>query len=189
MKNKEEASFPYDPARVIAARKNKGYSQEELAFAAGLSLRTIQRIEKGSVHPRLYSLKALADTLGCALSHFKQTTEENLSPKGDVVSWMTLSVYTVVILPFLPLLLQAILWHQATELTEAEDRLCRQRLHFQGRWLAGLVLTLLAQPFVSLLLTGQVSNGNFPLPGLLYLIFIAGNLSTVFLREDGTNAD
>jgi len=92
---------------------------------------------------------------------------------------MTLSVYSVVFLPFLPLLLQAILWCRATEIAKEEDYHCRQLLHFQGRWLAALVLTLVALPFVSLLLTGQVSYGNFPLAFLIYLLFLLGNLASI----------
>src|SRR3954471_24085783 len=44
---------------VITLRKRKSWSQEELATAAGLSLRTIQRIESDGV-ASLQSRKALA---------------------------------------------------------------------------------------------------------------------------------
>ena len=44
---------------VIALRKRKSWSQEELATAAGLNLRTIQRIESDGV-ASLQSRKALA---------------------------------------------------------------------------------------------------------------------------------
>ena len=44
---------------VIALRKKRSWSQEELATACGLNLRTIQRIESGGV-ASLQSRKALA---------------------------------------------------------------------------------------------------------------------------------
>jgi transcriptional regulator with XRE-family HTH domain len=48
--------------RVLEARKQKSWSQEELATAAGLNLRTIQRIE-GEASASLQSKKALASAL------------------------------------------------------------------------------------------------------------------------------
>jgi transcriptional regulator with XRE-family HTH domain len=48
--------------RVLEARKQKSWSQEELATAAGLNLRTIQRIET-EASASLQSMKALASAL------------------------------------------------------------------------------------------------------------------------------
>ena len=48
--------------RVLEARRQKSWSQEELAIAAGLNLRTIQRIE-GEASASLQSKKALAAAL------------------------------------------------------------------------------------------------------------------------------
>ena len=49
-------------ARVLEARKEKAWSQEELATASGLNLRTIQRIET-EASASLQSKKALASAL------------------------------------------------------------------------------------------------------------------------------
>ena len=49
-------------ALVLQARKTRCWSQEELAIASGLNLRTIQRIEKES-SASLQSKKALASAL------------------------------------------------------------------------------------------------------------------------------
>lgn len=48
---------------LIAQRKRLGLSQEELAEAAKLSLRTVQRLEKGDSLPRGFTLQALAHAL------------------------------------------------------------------------------------------------------------------------------
>lgn len=40
--------------KVKILRQQKGFSQEKLVEEAGLSLRTIQRIEKGDSYPRPY---------------------------------------------------------------------------------------------------------------------------------------
>jgi transcriptional regulator with XRE-family HTH domain len=46
--------------KIKELRLAKGMSQEELAAATGISLRTIQRIEQEHVVPRAYSLKKIA---------------------------------------------------------------------------------------------------------------------------------
>ena len=48
--------------RVLEARKQKSWSQEELATAAGLNLRTVQRVET-EASASLQSMKALASAL------------------------------------------------------------------------------------------------------------------------------
>ena len=45
---------------VKDSRITKGYTQQQLADFAGISLRSVQRIENGEVLPRLYTLKILA---------------------------------------------------------------------------------------------------------------------------------
>jgi uncharacterized Tic20 family protein len=49
--------------KITHYRKLKGITQEVLAEATGLNVRTIQRIEAGEVDPRLYTLKSIADAL------------------------------------------------------------------------------------------------------------------------------
>jgi uncharacterized Tic20 family protein len=49
--------------KIAHYRKLKGITQEVLAEATGLNVRTIQRIEAGEVDPRLYTLKSIADAL------------------------------------------------------------------------------------------------------------------------------
>jgi transcriptional regulator with XRE-family HTH domain len=41
--------------KIVAARKRKGYTQEELADLAAVAVRTIQRIESGETIPRSLS--------------------------------------------------------------------------------------------------------------------------------------
>ena len=49
--------------RIIMARQQKGFTQEELATLTRLSIRTIQRIESGESIPRSFTLKAIAKAL------------------------------------------------------------------------------------------------------------------------------
>ncbi len=46
--------------KLVDARKRKGLTQEQLADLANITVRTIQRIERGDSIPRAYTLKTLA---------------------------------------------------------------------------------------------------------------------------------
>ncbi len=49
---------------VKQARAGKGYTQQELSDLAGISLRSVQRIENAEVVPRAYTVRVLAERLG-----------------------------------------------------------------------------------------------------------------------------
>ncbi len=50
--------------KILALRKQKGFTQEELVEQCNINVRTIQRIEAGDVSPRSYTIKAILDVLG-----------------------------------------------------------------------------------------------------------------------------
>lgn len=52
-----------------ALREAKGFSQEELANRAEVSLPQITRIERGVVNPTICTIKSLAEGLGTELSN------------------------------------------------------------------------------------------------------------------------
>ena len=54
--------------RVRALRTAKGYSQEELAFKAGVHRTYLGGIERGERNPLLKNIGAIAKALGVALS-------------------------------------------------------------------------------------------------------------------------
>ena len=56
---------------VLQLRRQNGWSQDELATAAGLNLRTIQRIEKEAT-ASLQSMKALASVFGLDIRDLEQ---------------------------------------------------------------------------------------------------------------------
>ena len=56
-------------------RIKQGLTQQQLADEAGVTLRTIQRIENNEVKPSLYSLKVIGEVLKTDLSEFVKTSE------------------------------------------------------------------------------------------------------------------
>lgn len=66
-------------ARVVReARESKGYTQQELSEIAGISLRSIQRIENADVLPRMYTVKVLAQHLDFSLETSITTEPESM---------------------------------------------------------------------------------------------------------------
>lgn len=61
--------------RIKELRTGLNYSQKELSEKAGLTLRTIQRIENNEVKPSLYSLKVLGEALGIDLANVELRSE------------------------------------------------------------------------------------------------------------------
>jgi transcriptional regulator with XRE-family HTH domain len=76
-------------AKVLDLRRKRSWSQDELATASGLNLRTIQRIENEGT-ASLQSLKAIASALEADLENLKLTPEKNMN-KFE---------YKTVVLPF-----------------------------------------------------------------------------------------
>lgn len=65
--------------RLIYQRKLKGLSQEQLADRTNVTVRTIQRIEKGQVTPHLRTVKLLAAVLDIEVDDLLQLTTPNAS--------------------------------------------------------------------------------------------------------------
>lgn len=55
---------PPTPNPIRAAREQAGLSREALAFKAGVSFKTLERLEAGARSPRRSTLKVIADVLG-----------------------------------------------------------------------------------------------------------------------------
>jgi len=80
--------------QVRELRKARAWSQDELAMAAGLNLRTIQRIEKEAT-ASLQSVKALASTFGIEVRDLEyedsEMIEELLGQEVQIILGMSLS--------------------------------------------------------------------------------------------------
>ena len=84
--------------KVKALRLSAGTSQEELAEATQLSLRTIQRIENGETQPRGDSLKRLARALGVTTEEF--TASQDLPEDKGFLIILHLSSLCFLLFPF-----------------------------------------------------------------------------------------
>ncbi|MCD8186580.1 MAG: helix-turn-helix domain-containing protein [Rikenellaceae bacterium] len=91
---------------IKTLRQRRGFSQEELAEKAGLSLRTIQRIENGETEARGDSLKRIAAALGVTPNEIIDWTMQENPP---YLSYLNLSALAFMVMSFLGILLPFVL--------------------------------------------------------------------------------
>jgi len=113
-------------------RKLKGYSQEELSERTQVTVRTIQRIEKGNVQPHLQTVKLLASALEIEVEDL--LVLEN--PKEETIQrkWLLLLHGTPIlglILPFCNVLFPLFLWIHKREDNRIYDIHGRKIVNFQ----------------------------------------------------------
>jgi len=132
---------------LIYQRKLKGYSQQQLSEKTEVTVRTIQRIEKGEVHPHLQTVKLLATALDIDMNDLlplENPREETLQKK-----WLLLLHATPIlgfILPLCNVLFPLFLWIHKREDNPIYDRHGVMVINFQ---ITALILYALS--FVALL--------------------------------------
>ncbi|QHT65493.1 helix-turn-helix domain-containing protein [Rhodocytophaga rosea] len=123
--------------RVKELRLRKGLSQEQLAEDAGLSLRTIQRIENGETLPHGDTLTRLAIAL-------------KVSP-DDIIDWqiiedrsvlmlLNLSQFGYVAFPILGILIPLAIWILKKDKVKQVDEIGKAIINFQISWVILLFL-------------------------------------------------
>jgi XRE family transcriptional regulator, regulator of sulfur utilization len=144
--------------KIVADRRLRGHSQEELAERASVSLRTVQRIEKGDSIPRGYTLQAIAGALGKPVEEYatylpeaavadKQDTETGEAEIGqdEVATYLqllNLSALSYMVLPYLNVILPIVLWRRKKHVKEI-DEVGRKVINFQVLWTVALHVALL----------------------------------------------
>ncbi|MEH6408360.1 MAG: serine hydrolase, partial [Leeuwenhoekiella sp.] len=96
---------------LVYQRKLKGYTQEELSEKTQVTVRTIQRIEKGDVNPHLQTVRLLAAALSIEVDDLLVLED----PKEETVlkKWLLLLHATPIlglILPFCNILFPLFIW-------------------------------------------------------------------------------
>ncbi|MEC9260049.1 MAG: helix-turn-helix domain-containing protein [Pseudomonadota bacterium] len=113
-------------------RKLRGLSQEQLAEKTKVTVRTIQRIEKGAVTPHLRTVKLLAAALEIEVDDLLQLDdprEENIQTKWLLL--MHASPFIGVVLPFLNILCPLFVWVHKREDSPIYDSQGRAVINFQ----------------------------------------------------------
>lgn len=168
----------FSATRIQAIRKSKGLSQEALAEEAGVSLRTIQRVEQGDTVPRGYTLQALAAALGVPLEALQQeiapvlavapAPASTLREDKNLLQLLNLSALGFLLFPFLNLLGPWLLWRARRHDTEHVAELGRRVLGFQILWQVGCFFLYLLAVLVQL----AARTYQVRLPGLFLGVLV-----------------
>jgi transcriptional regulator with XRE-family HTH domain len=132
-----------EPENVLAERIRqqrilKGYSQEHLAECAGISVRTLQRIEGGQTEPRGHTLIALAQVLNVAIEDLMDFTKEENSGTLHAINLSALAYWAF---PLGNILLPLIIWIINKDKVKGANRFGKRQVLIQMGWTALIFLS------------------------------------------------
>ena len=166
MKNKELAQ------KIKALRNRKGFSQEELSEKAGLSLRTIQRIENGETEPRGDSLKRIAVALEVSSD---EILDWAVQEDRGLLTNLNLSALSFLLFPLLGILVPLIIWISKKDKIQDINKIAKDILNFQITWTMVLFVGYFAiaiSAIYKLNTTGEVNFGMISSRQLISVIFL-----------------
>ncbi|EAZ80160.1 helix-turn-helix domain-containing protein [Algoriphagus machipongonensis] len=140
--------------KLKTLRLKNGFSQDELAESAGVSLRTVQRIENAEAVPRMDTIKRLFQIFGMSpeeVLDWSQTED-----KGYLIG-MNMSGLAFLLLPILGVILPLVLWMSRKDKVKGVAALGREIVNFQLTWITIYYLGLLINGWV---LKFLISSGD-----------------------------
>lgn len=162
---------------LVYQRKLKGYTQDQLSEKTTVTVRTIQRIEKGEVQPHLQTVKLLAAGLDVevedllVLDNPKEVTVER--------KWLLLihgSPFFGLLIPLANILFPLFIW-----ISKAEDN----RLYDQhGRAVINFHSSISLYVIVSLLLFFVIPGYNFFITGVIALFGLIMGIKNIMSSLD-----
>jgi len=151
--------------KIKALRTSKGLSQEELAQQAGISLRTVQRIENDEAEPRGDTLIRLAAVLNIKPEELAEVEKPEPGNKNHI-ALLNLSALAFIAFPLLGVLVPLMLWSFNKGKMKNVDEAGKKLLNFQISWcIAVLVVT------IGTITAGIISSGNIGVELLSTVVF------------------
>ena len=150
-------------SRLVKHREKLNLTQEELSKKAGVSVRTIQRIESG-INPKGYTLKALVKALGVDETDLYKKDNITTESNHNQVNIINLSSLIVVFIPIVSFVLPLVI----TLIKKQLNTLTKQIITIQILWSVVMIVVYLIG---SILHLGE-SGRNIVVAFLLLLILI-----------------
>jgi len=154
--------------KIKRTRQKLGLSQEMLAENSGLSLRTIQRIEKEKSIPTGDSLKKIAKAFNTTVD---ELSDWEITEDRGYLKSLNLSAMLFIFFPILSILLPSFLWFLKKGKIKDLNTTGKSLLNFQITWNIVLFLGLILMFMSSK--TGLLSFGAGPITlfvGLMYIL-------------------
>lgn len=150
--------------QIKAARKSKGFTQQELADEAGVSLRTVQRIEKGTEEISGFSLRQISKTLDIPLEQIIMHNVNQISIDSNQIGsikTLYLSSLTFFINPLFGVIVPGIIGFSKQNKSEFYKRHLKKLMLIQGIPLFIFGFILLSFMFTIIF--------NIPIPDIINL--------------------
>jgi transcriptional regulator with XRE-family HTH domain len=188
--DKELDAYKETSEKVKHFRRICGLSQEGLAQASGISIRTIQRIEKGVSIGNAYTISALAkalniNNLDLLPQQLRIAGSDRLSPASSNLAFtkensgtlklLNLSAVCVIVIPLSNVVLPAIIFWRNRD-NEAVNSYGRKILSFQLLWVLFTLLMMITIPSIMLLLFEPLRRGGIPLSVPIYFTSVLLNV-------------
>ncbi|MDH7445530.1 helix-turn-helix domain-containing protein [Aquimarina sp. 2201CG14-23] len=175
--------------KISAIRKSKGLSQEALAEKSNVSLSTIQRIEKGIVNPRPFTLKTLADTLELNLSELipiDSETQHTITKKSSLKR-INLSAIVFAFIPLINLIVPSIVWRMDKNVNSG-NAIAGKIISFQLLWSILTIVMIILSLSLSNLIIGNAGDGLYVVM-IIYTLSIFFNIFTIARTSSQLNRD
>ncbi|MFB9052670.1 helix-turn-helix domain-containing protein [Formosa undariae] len=148
--------------KVKRLRNSQGISQEFLAEESGLSIRTIQRIEKGETSPNGDTCRKLSDALKVSPNDLMGWTQVE---DVEFLKKLNLSALTFIFFPLLGILVPALMWISKKDKVKDVDKIAKKVINFEIMWVILLFLIpVIIKPilfgFIDLLMEVLLSSFN-----------------------------
>lgn len=154
--------------RLIELRKRKGFSQEFLAEDSGISLRTIQRIEKGETQPRGDTLQRIAKGLGVTS---EELIDWKLEKNSSYLVLLNTSALSFLFFPILGVLIPLVMWVSKKNNVHKVDEVGKEVVNFQITWCLFIFLFYLLI-FVRIIFDISISLRLNPLVITAYFVIL-----------------
>lgn len=165
--------------KITQLRKQKAFSQEQLAELSKVNVRTIQRIENNETTPRGATLKLICDALGVTpdeIINFEKTEDHTF------LIWLHLSVMLGYVMPLGNVILPLILWLTNKSKVQYTDEQGKNILNFQIIYSAIIFILVFFGALGKIVHTDSVAFGNVMISfeATLVIVFLLGTINFFF---------
>jgi XRE family transcriptional regulator, regulator of sulfur utilization len=148
--------------KISTIRKSKGMSQELLAEKAGISLRTIQRIEAGVTTPRPFTVGTIAGALNILVEDLSMNkADSNTEADKYALKLINLSALSVILLPLIHILIVVLTWRRFKD-SPVVNSSGKKIISFQIFWTIVTLLLVILVPLLQQAIIQSLVIGRFP---------------------------
>lgn len=151
--------------KIKEVRKIKGLSQEELAEAAKVNLRTIQRIENNKSEPRGKTLNLICEVLGL---NTEDIFDYGKHSDNTYLIYFQLSVLAGLVIPVGNIIVPLILWMNQKDKIKDLKEIGTNLLNFQIFWTFLVFITLITGAFL------KITHTNIGIINVKYIFYLWG---------------